>query len=242
MIFKEGRQEELDAILYALGEVCRIAAIIAAPVMPAAAAEVIRQLGFEESSDELLWARTLWGGWPAGGAALSPEPIFPRIEHKKPPAENAAAPQAKERGKEQAGYTAAVVVTPAATGAEPLPAEPASKEQAPKEQASEITIEDFARVQLRIATVTAAEKVEGARKLLRLSLDLGDEQRQIVSGIAEHYTSESLVGRQIVVIVNLKPATIRGVQSFGMLLAADADGKVVLLQPDQPAPPGSPVR
>lgn len=106
----------------------------------------------------------------------------------------------------------------------------------------EITLDDFKRVQLRIATIKAAEPVPNADKLLKLTLTLGDEERQIVSGIAEEYAPDQLVGRQIAVVTNLKPATIRGVVSDGMLLAADVDGKAILLSPDSKVPDGSPVR
>lgn len=107
----------------------------------------------------------------------------------------------------------------------------------------QITIDDFARVQLRIADIVAAERIEGAKKLLKLQIRVGDEARQIVSGIADAYTPEELVGKRIVVVYNLKPATLRGVESQGMLLAAtDPDGRAVLLHPDKEVPSGSKVR
>ncbi|NUL81626.1 MAG: methionine--tRNA ligase [Armatimonadetes bacterium] len=126
--------------------------------------------------------------------------------------------------------------------------DPNRKTEAPQEPAkeakmsNEITLDDFKRVQLRIATIKAAEPVPNADKLLKLTLTLGDEERQIVSGIAEEYAPDQLVGRQIAVVTNLKPATIRGVVSDGMLLAADVDGKAILLSPDSNVPDGSPVR
>ncbi len=102
-----------------------------------------------------------------------------------------------------------------------------------------ISIDKFKEVDLRVAKITAAEKVAGADKLLRLELDLGDESRQIVSGIAEHYSPEDLVGREIIVIYNLEPRILKGVESNGMLLAASGEGFISLLQPDQEVPPGS---
>ena len=95
-----------------------------------------------------------------------------------------------------------------------------------------ISINDFAKVDLRTAVVTAAEKVEGADKLLKLQLEVGGETRQIVAGIAEHYASEDLVGKTIVVVANLEPAVIRGVESNGMLLAASSDDSVVVVTVD----------
>ncbi len=110
----------------------------------------------------------------------------------------------------------------------------------------EITYDDFARLDLRIATVVAAEPHPNADRLLKLQIDLGGEQRQICAGIRQFVESEDLVGRQIVVVANLAPRTIRGEPSNGMLLAASAlDGetveRVVLLSPMDPVPPGSPV-
>ncbi len=95
-----------------------------------------------------------------------------------------------------------------------------------------ITIEQFAEVQLRTATILAAERVEGTDKLVRLEIDLGAEKRQIVAGIGQHYEPETLVGRTIVVVANLQPAVIRGVESNGMLLAASQGGKLALVAVD----------
>ena len=108
-----------------------------------------------------------------------------------------------------------------------------------------ITYDDFAKVQLRVATIVEAQPVEKSKKLMRLQIDLGSERRQILAGIKEHYTAEQLVGRQIVVVVNLAPREVmRGEVSNGMLLAASdpATGKVVLLAPSDPVAPGSGVR
>jgi methionyl-tRNA synthetase len=105
-----------------------------------------------------------------------------------------------------------------------------------------ITIDDFKRLQIRIATITAAEPVPKSTKLLKLTLDVGGETRTIVAGIAEDYAPDQLVGKQIPVLVNLQPALIRGIVSEGMMLAADVDGKAVLLHPDREVPSGSGVR
>jgi methionyl-tRNA synthetase len=105
-----------------------------------------------------------------------------------------------------------------------------------------ITIDDFKRLQIRIATITAAEPVPKSTKLLKLTLDVGGETRTIVAGIAEDYAPDQLVGKQIPVLVNLQPALIRGIVSEGMMLAADVDGKAVLLHPDREVPSGSIVR
>lgn len=110
------------------------------------------------------------------------------------------------------------------------------------EESSLVTIQDFQRLEIRIAEVKAVEPVPNTSKLLKLTVDIGGEQRTLIAGIAETYTPQEVVGKQIVVLTNLQPATIRGVQSQGMLLAAEVDGKAILLMPEKPVPVGSRVR
>lgn len=106
-----------------------------------------------------------------------------------------------------------------------------------------VSLEDFERLDLRIGKVVSAQPVEGAKRLLLLEVDLGEERRNLVAGIAEYRSPQELVGKQIVVVVNLEPAVIRGITSQGMLLAAQGpDGSVGLLTVDQPVPNGSRVR
>ena len=106
----------------------------------------------------------------------------------------------------------------------------------------EITIDDFMKVDLATALVTAAEKVEKKDKLLKITLDVGGETRTVVSGIAQHYKPEELVGKTVVLVKNLKPAKLGGVMSEGMILCADADGKVVFVTPEKPVESGRTVR
>jgi methionyl-tRNA synthetase len=105
-----------------------------------------------------------------------------------------------------------------------------------------ITIEDFAKIELRVGTVTSAKPHPAADRLIVLSVNVGPEERQLVAGIKAHYEPGALVGRQVVVVTNLQPARLRGVESQGMLLAATDGERIVLLGPDQPVSPGSPVR
>ena len=106
-----------------------------------------------------------------------------------------------------------------------------------------ITIDKFFETELKVGTVTAAEAIPKAKKLLKLEVDLGEEgPRTLVAGIAQDYEAESLVGRQIVVVANLQPAKLMGVESQGMILAASLDGQPVLLAPDSEVPPGTPVK
>ena len=130
---------------------------------------------------------------------------------------------------------------PAAAAAEKpaaeTPAPPKAEEPAPKM----ISIDKFFETDLRVAVVKTAERIEGTDKLLRLIVDLGDEERQIVSGLAKAYEAESLVGRRVIVVANLKKAKLRGVESFGMLLAANLDGRPIVASFDEPVPAGTQV-
>lgn len=119
-----------------------------------------------------------------------------------------------------------------------------TKENAEEEKAKEdlISFKEFQKLKLRVARIEEAEKVEGADRLLKLQISLGDEKRQLVAGIAAHYELESLVGKQIVIVANLQPATIRGVESQGMLLAASDDSDLRLLSPDGEISDGAEVR
>jgi len=103
----------------------------------------------------------------------------------------------------------------------------------------QISIEQFSEVDLRVAKILSAEKVENADRLFRLMVDLGSEQRQLVAGIAQAYEAESLIGKLIIVVTNLEPARIRGVDSQGMLLAADLDGRPILATFEEDIPPGT---
>jgi len=110
------------------------------------------------------------------------------------------------------------------------------------ENPPEISFDEFKRLDLRIGKVINAEKIEKSKKLLRLEIDVGDEVRQVVAGIAEYYKPEDLVGKLVPILVNMKPAKLMGVESRGMILAADVDGEPVLLYPDKKVEPGTKIR
>ncbi|HMS56098.1 MAG TPA: methionine--tRNA ligase [Fimbriimonadaceae bacterium] len=151
---------------------------------------------------------------PAGTELGEPKPIFPRIDPKK------------------AQELTVMETTPTTPPPAPVAAE-----------SNFITIEDFAKVQLKVARVLEAEPIEGSDKLLKLQVVIGEERRQVVAGIKANYAPIDLVGRQVIIVYNLKPAKLRGVESQGMLLAAtDADGGAILLQPDREAPEGTGVK
>lgn len=155
--------------------------------------------------------------------------------------EPAAAPSADQAAPATPRDPSRPGAAPAPAAATP-PAAPPAAAPAAASQADVITIDDFAKIDLRVAVVLAAERVPKTAKLLKLDLDLGTEKRSIVSGIAEFYEPESLVGRRIVLVANLKPARIRGVESRGMLLAAGgrAPGEHLgLVTLDTDIPPGT---
>ena len=220
----QAKRARLDAVMYNLAEVLRIVAILTSPFMPVTAPKIWAQLGLaSQLSDMRLADAKQWGQLPAGTVVAKPEPIFPRIEEDKE----------VEEQMETTQPTPAVVETPVAVASPAL--------VAPPEDAAEISIEEFAKMDLRVAKVLACEKVKKADKLLQLTVDLGYEQRTVVSGIAKHYEPEDLVGRNVVLVANLKPAKIRGIESRGMVLAASHDDKVVLVD-IQGMAPGSKVK
>jgi methionine--tRNA ligase beta chain len=105
-----------------------------------------------------------------------------------------------------------------------------------------ISFEEFKKIELKVGKVLNAEKIEGSEKLLKLIVDLGDERRQLVAGIAKYYKLEDLIGKEIVVVANLEPKKLMGSESQGMLLAADVNGEPVILIPEKEVPPGTKIR
>jgi len=205
--------ERLQAVMYNLAEALRIIAILIAPFVPVTAPKIYEQLGLGKP-ESFFMADAVWGKLATGTKVQKGEPLFPRIEVT------------------EAGET--VIAATKKTAAKAIKAE-APKVEAKKEAkpaaaaAGEITIDDFAKIDLRVATVVAAERVPKTDKLIKLQVKIGDEERTIVSGIAQHYEPENLIGKNVIVIANLKPAKLRGIESRGMVLAAsDGEGNLVL--------------
>ena len=219
------RGSELQAFLYRLLEAIRLIAVVTWPVMPRSARRIFVMLGLPDADP--VPGALRWGLLPPGGALGTIEPLFPRIETT--PAASPAAAHPKEKTVSEP--TKEAPTTP-----------PVETTQAVTPAGAPIDITDFAKVELRAAQVLSAEKIAGSRKLLRLMVDLGDEKRQIVSGIADAYEPESLVGKKIVLVSNLKPAKLMGVESSGMVLAASIGGKAVLCTFDADVAPGTKVR
>ena len=161
--------------------------------------------------------------------------MWPRLEIADEAGDDTIAVSTKEtRVTDQAKPDAAAQPAPTPT-APPAPAAAGTDNR--------ISIDEFMKIDLRVARVTAAERVPNSKKLMKLSVDLGNEQRTLVAGIAEAYEAESLVGRHVAVVANLKPAKLMGVESNGMILAASPEGgKPILVAFDLPPTPGTRVR
>ena len=207
-------KERLKTVLYVLCECIRIVAILIAPTMPRTPARIYEQLGIAEGELTGWESASRFGLLPAGTKVQKGEALFPRIDVKKELAD--------------------IVPTPKAEAPKAEEKKPAKKEEKKEEKLPEgiISIDDFAKVQLRVARILTAEKVEGSDKLLKLSVKLGEGEplRTVVSGIARFYTPEAIEGRQVVLVSNLKPAKLKGIKSEGMILcASDAEDKVLKL-------------
>lgn len=210
-------QERLKTVLYAMAETLRLTAVLLEPFLVETPAKIREQLGISAQDSGMSYSESIkWGGLKPGIQTKKGLPIFPRIEEEKPVAESAA-PKRPEPKKE----------------------EPKHSEAKPEQ----ITIEEFAKIDLRVAKVLVAEKVEGSDKLLKLRISIAGAERQIVAGIAQHYSPEQMVGKEIVVVANLKPAKLRGLLSEGMLLAAsNEEGKVALVRPETEIGEGAKVK
>ena len=227
-----------------------------------------RQLGLEGDPAEIDPTELKWGGLRAGGCTGEVAPLFPRIDKAKTMAEIEKEIAERNASKEAEASTpsstnepagahatqAAVPGSPAAEGTKPAQppqtgateaaaATPAQAAQEPAEGvATYITIDDFIKVELKVGQVLTAERIPKSDKLLRFTVDVGEaEPRQILAGIAEHYEPESLVGRKLVIVSNLKPRKLRGFESQGMVLAASVgeEGRPVLATFAEDVPNGA---
>lgn len=211
----EASRGRLGTVLYDLTEAIRWAAVMLEPIIPASAEEIYSELGTTETSLDSIGTAERFCGMKAGGSVGDTRVLFARIDEKRTLdiiyAEIEAAHKAAE----------------AAAEAEKAPEKP--------EGCAVIGYDDFMKVELRTAEIKTCEPVPKAKKLLKLTVDLGYEKRQIVSGIAKFYKPEELVGKKVIVVANLAPATLCGVQSEGMLLASGEDDvRVVFLAPETP--------
>jgi methionyl-tRNA synthetase len=242
----EDRKDQLSGVLYIAAESIRIITALLYPVMPYATASVWRQLGLgsiEEAARNGELKNLQWGGLKPGRKLGPLAPIFPRADkglaQLMTDMENPATPASPESEAASSVPTAEALnaASPAANQ------QPATDNLQPATPA--ISIDDFAKIDLRVAQIVVAERIPKADKLLRLEVDLGTERRQILSGIAEFYTPEELIGKRIAIIANLAPRKMRGLESHGMLLAAsgeDHSSKPILVTFSDEVPLGSKIR
>ena len=222
-LLKAGNKERLSAVMYNLVESVRIVSVLLRPFMPQTPPRIWEQIGIANRPELHTWESILeFGRFQPHTKTAPGEVLFPRMEL----GENGA-PVRQATKKDNAPSQKEVRKTPAENSAGTEP----------------IGIEEFARIDLRVAKIVSAQPVAGTDKLLKLTVDLGDEQRQVVAGIALHYRPEELPGRDVLFVANLKPVKLRGIISQGMLLAAqDSAGRLVLTTTEGPMPPGSRVK
>lgn len=215
----EAKKERLASVLYNLAETLRMIGVMICPFMPNTPAKIFEQLGVADEALKTWGSIKSFGALKSGTVVKKGEIIFPRVEFAKeePIKQAQAEPTAKKAEKKEA---------------------PVQEIQGEKY----ITIDDFAKIDLRVAKVLECEKIEGSDKLLKLQLEVGNEKRQVVSGIAKHYKPEDLIGKYVVLVANLKPVKLRGVESNGMILAAADDENLAVVTPLSEIPSGTQVR
>jgi methionyl-tRNA synthetase len=208
--------KKLGEILYEAAEAIRVISILIHPVLPKTSQEIWKRLGLSGAVGDQRIDRIAWGGLRGGETIHAEGSLFPRVDHKE------AIERIEAMANEELNPTPAPAAAPAAatapSGAAAVPA------------AEKIGIEDFAKVEMRVGEIKTAERIVGADKLLKLTVDIGTEIRQICAGIAQYYEPEKLIGRKVAVVVNLAPRKLRGVESNGMIVAASVgpEGRPVL--------------
>ena len=208
----EDQKERLGTVLYNLLETIRWGAVMLQPIIPDTAAEILEKLGTDAAGFDSIGTADKFGAIVAGSSVGDSRVMFARIDEAKMLAELEAEMEAQRA---------------AAEAANAVPEKP--------EGCALIGIEDFMGVELRTAKVIACERVPKAKKLLCLQLDLGYEKRQVVSGIAKFYAPEDLIGKKVIIVANLKPAKLCGIDSEGMILASGEEQvRVVFLAEDTP--------
>ena len=209
----DNNSSRLARVMYNLLEVLRVSAILLTPFMPTTSVEILRQIGACECCS--TWESAgVYASLKTQATVVRGENLFPRIDEKK---------MLEELEAERVKATS-------------------EKEQS-VEAFPEISIDDFAKVSLKCAEIIACEKVEKSKKLLKLKVSLGNETRQVVSGIAEAYTPDELVGKKVILVTNLKPAKLMGIESFGMILASSSsDGKLRVVFLDGETENGAEIR
>ncbi|MEX2355522.1 MAG: methionine--tRNA ligase [Thermaerobacterales bacterium] len=237
---RRGEQERLHTVLYNVAEAIRLAGVLVSPFLVQTPGRIWNQVGLDQAPGDLPWDEVRnWGGLSPGLKVRKADPLFPRLDLDEILAAAAADTADGTPSTDQKRSSAA----PEA-GA---PVKAKQADQALAEQAliegNTIKMPEFQKIDLRVVRITAAEPVPGADRILCLQVALNEgKQRQVVAGIAQHYRIEDLIGRQAVLVANLAPATIRGIKSEGMLLAAEDGQSLALIGPETEIADGSRIR
>ncbi len=244
-----GSKPLIDGVLYIALEAVRAAVVLAHPVIPEATQKIWNQLNCESYLGKLENQRIdqlKWGELKPGTKVGRPEPVFPRLDKAEAVARLNEFAEADRKGHQAPTEKEKTVETP--SGGEPpitekAPAQPAAASAAAP-ASDKISIEDFAKVEMRVGEIIAAEPIPKADKLLKLQVDIGTEVRQVCAGIAQYYQPEQLVGMKVVLVTNLQPRKLRGVESNGMIVAASVgdEGRPVLATFKDDVPKGAKLR
>jgi methionyl-tRNA synthetase len=230
MAKQESGRERLDVVLYTLGESLRFLGIVLSPFIPEAATKIRATVG---SAGEPRLADAIWGRLAAGTPVQKLSGLFPRVDTGT----RAPGPQDQQGN----AATGASVRPPADVPGLASGVERPAASHSHTGLAALATTSDFAKLDLRVVEVVAAEAVPKSKKLLKLTVSLGGEQRTVVAGIAEHYAPADLVGKKVVIVANLEAARLMGIESQGMVLAGSAEGRLAVLTLDRDLPPGAKV-
>ena len=252
---REGARQSahLSQVLVDVAEAVRIAAVLLLPIMPTSAAEILRRVGDTTSANELRLDAAAWRASDARTIHKA-DPLWPRRAPEAPVADVRLSSSAAdihvesgalmpENAEQHPQPPEPTDTTPAASpAAHASPSAPPSPVPGTAD-GQRLAIDEFMKIDLRVARVLTAERVPKSKKLVKLTVDVGTEQRTLVAGIAEAYEPDVLVGRSVVIVANLKPATLMGIESNGMVLAGSPEGgKPELVTFENAPPPGSRVR
>ncbi len=238
---------QLALVLYTAADLLRTVAIVLHPILPESSNRLWKQLGCEGKVEDHRFDEVKWAALKPGTKVGKPEPIFPRLDKEDALAKLFELAEADRKGgkrKERKSMESEGAKTPSPESRAPSPAAKSPGPQPPASGAEKISIEEFAKVDLRVGEVLAAEPVPGTQKLTKLQVDIGSEVRQVVAGIAEYYKPEQLVGMKVVIVTNLQPRKLRGIESNGMVVAATVgeEGQPVLCTFNEEVPKGAKLR
>jgi methionyl-tRNA synthetase len=194
------KRERLGSVLYNTAEAIRVIALLLSPILPEGAGRILRQLGWQSRTDQMDLESLQWGGLLSGGHVEAGDPVYPRLDVKR--LFQPEKPGKRRRAGDDRGSG--------------------------QESQQQISLEDFAKVDMRVGRVLSASRIPKSSKLVKLMVDLGFEKRQVVAGIGEAYDPKTLPGKLVAVVANLKPVKLMGVESNGMIIAASEKGKPVL--------------